>query len=76
MAAPNIEVSSNPSGTGGNTSGIKIGLETDQTLGFYGSVGVVKPTVSGARDDGEGALASLLTALADLGLIVNSTTAT
>lgn len=76
MAAPNIEVSSNPSGTGGNTSGVKLGLVPTQTLGFYGDVGVVQPTVTGARDDGEGALASLLTALADLGLIVNNTTAT
>ena len=33
-------------------------------------------TVSGARDDPEGALADLLQALEDLGLIVDGTTAT
>lgn len=75
MAAPNIEVSSNPMSTGGNTSGVKVGKETTQTLGFYGAVGTVKPTITGARDDGT-ALASLLTALADLGLVVDSSTPT
>lgn len=75
MAAPNIEVSSNPTQTGGNTSGVKVGLSTTQTLGFYGDVGTVKPTITGARDDGT-ALASLLTALAAQGLLVDSTTAT
>lgn len=75
MAAPNIEVSSNPSGTGGNTSGVKLGLVTTQTLGFYGAVGTVKPTITGARDDGT-ALASLLTALEDMGLLVDSSTPT
>ena len=33
-------------------------------------------TVSGARDDAEGALAALLSALEELGLITDSTTAT
>lgn len=33
-------------------------------------------TVTGARDDAEAALANLLSALAELGLIVDSTTAT
>lgn len=75
MAAPNIEVSSNPTGTGGNTSGVKVGLVTTQTLGFYGAVGTAKPTITGARDDGT-ALLSLLTALADMGLLVDNTTAT
>ena len=44
MAAPNIEVSSNPTSTGNNTSGIKIGETTDQVIGFYGSTGVAKQT--------------------------------
>lgn len=75
MAAPNIEVSSNPTSTGANSSGIKVGEVTTQTLGFYGSVGTAKPTITGARDDGT-ALASLLTALAALGLVVDSSTPT
>lgn len=47
----------------------------DALVGFYGATPVAKATVTGARDDGT-ALLSLLTALADLGLIVDSTTAT
>ena len=76
MAAPNIETSSNPTTTGANASGVKVGNDTTQTLGFYGATGTVKVAVTGARDDPEGALANLLTALANLGLITNSTTAT
>lgn len=45
------------------------------TAGFFNATAVSKPAVSGARDETEGALASLLTALATLGLITDSTTA-
>ncbi|MEU1134925.1 hypothetical protein ABZ383_34570 [Streptomyces sp. NPDC005900] len=44
------------------------------TLGFYGAAAVSKPAVTGSRG-GNAALASLLTALAQLGLITDSTTA-
>lgn len=44
------------------------------TLGFYGATATTKPTVSGSRG-GNAALASLLTALATLGLITDTTTA-
>jgi hypothetical protein len=44
------------------------------SLGFYNSAAVTKPTVTGSRG-GNAALASLLTALASLGLVVDSTTA-
>lgn len=47
--------------------------------GFFGTTAVGKPTVSGARDDPEGALKSLLQALhslVGLGLINDTTTAT
>lgn len=50
----------------------------DRAFGRWSFAAIVNaqpPTVSGARDDGT-ALASLLTALADAGLIVNATTAT
>lgn len=43
-------------------------------VGFYGAAPTNQPTVSGSRADGT-ALASLLTALATLGLITDSTTA-
>lgn len=50
-------------------------LDHDGTnVGFYGSAPVAKATVTGSRG-GNAALASLLTALASLGLITNSTTA-
>ena len=44
MAAPNIESSTNPTSTGGNASGIVVGENASQTLGFYGSTGVAKQT--------------------------------
>jgi hypothetical protein len=75
MAAPNIQTSTNPSTTGGNESGVKVGAAADQTLGFYGATGVAKPTVTGARDETEGALKNLIAALAAQGLIVDGTTA-
>jgi hypothetical protein len=45
------------------------------TVGFNGTGAIAKPTVSGSRADPEAALANLLTALANYGLITNSTTA-
>lgn len=42
--------------------------------GFYGASAVAKPTVSGARD-ANAAVASLLSALATLGLVTDSTSA-
>lgn len=47
---------------------------TSGALGFFGATPVEKPTVAGSRG-GNVALASLLTALANEGLITNSTTA-
>lgn len=44
------------------------------TLGFYGATAITKPAVTGSRG-GNAALASLLTALANLGLITNNSTA-
>lgn len=54
-------------------------LQHDGTFaGFFGTTAIAKPTVSGARDDPEGALKNLLIALggSGLGLITDSTTAT
>ena len=50
--------------------GIRVG---NGTLGFYNNSGTTKQTVSGSRG-GNAALASLLSALANIGLITNSTT--
>jgi len=49
------------------------GFKVTGNIGFYGTAPIAKPTVSGSRG-GNAALASLLTALANYGLIVNSTT--
>ena len=49
-------------------------VKVDGNVGFYGTAPAAKPTVSGSRG-GNAALDSLLTALAGLGLITNSTTA-
>lgn len=54
------------------TDATKIGTKTGATVGFYGATPVTKPTVSGSRG-GNAALASLMTALANLGLVTNST---
>lgn len=58
-------------GAGGNF-GIGSGVSQGS---FFGATAVSKPTVTGARNSDEGALKSLLTALASLGLITDSTTA-
>jgi hypothetical protein len=47
---------------------------TGNTVGFYNAAPVVKPTITGAKG-GNAALASLLTQLVTLGLIVDTTTA-
>lgn len=53
---------------------VKLADAGADTVGFYGSNGTAKPTVSGSQG-GNAALASLITALAGLGLFNNSTTA-
>lgn len=56
-----------------NSGGLRLG-GTGGKVGFYGNAPATKPTVSGSRTDGT-ALASLISALAALGLITDSTTA-
>lgn len=58
----------------GTGSGTKIGTSTTQKIGFWNATPVTKPTVTGSRG-GNAALADLLTELATMGLITNSTTA-
>ena len=60
----------NLSGGGG---GIFIGTSSFDDVGFFGQTPANRPTVTGSRG-GNAALASLLTALATLGLIVDSST--
>ena len=55
-------------------TGIEIGANaTGSYLGFHGTGAITKPTVTGSRG-GNAALASLLTALANYGLITDSST--
>jgi hypothetical protein len=56
------------------STGTKIGTATNQLLGFWNAAPVVQQTVTGSRA-GNAALASLLTALATAGLVVDSSTA-
>lgn len=47
MAAPNIEISTNPTSTGNNTSGVRIGETTSQVVGFYGETGSAQHSTTG-----------------------------
>lgn len=58
----------------GTVTGTKIGTGATQKLGFFGATPIVRPSVTGSRG-ANAALASLLTQLAALGLITDSTTA-
>ena len=53
--------------------GVKIGTTSTQLMSFWGATPIARPTVSGSKG-GNAALASLLTALANAGLITDSTT--
>ena len=56
-------------------NGVNLKLQVNNTgVGFQGTGAIAKPTVTGSRG-GNAALASLLTALANYGLITNSSTA-
>lgn len=65
MAAPNIETSSNPTTTGGNASGVIVGNDVDQTLGFYGATGTTQQVCTAS-------VATIHAALVAVGLIRNS----
>ncbi|HSX08170.1 MAG TPA: hypothetical protein VLG11_04730 [Candidatus Saccharimonadales bacterium] len=58
----------------GTSAGTRIGTASTQKLGFFNATPVVQQAVSGSRSSGA-ALTALLTALANLGLIANNTTA-
>lgn len=56
---------------GKGNGGLEFGTAASDKMGFHGSTGVAQQTVTGSAA-GNAALASLLTALANLGLIVDS----
>lgn len=56
----------------GGTAQLVLDIGTANKIGFFGTAGAAKPTVTGSRG-GNAALESLCTALANLGLITNST---
>lgn len=75
LANSEIQVASGAGPIAFYTSGSnRMTLGAAGAIGFYGSSGVTQPTVTGSRG-GNAALASLLTALANMGLIVNSSSA-
>lgn len=55
-------------------NGIVLGSHATCPIGFYGSVGVGRQTVAGAKLPGDTVMASLLAALVAIGLIVDTTT--
>lgn len=60
-------------GVNGLTESIRLGGSSGSpTVGFFGSAGTTKPTVSGSRG-GNAALQNLMIALSDMGLVVDST---
>lgn len=62
-------------GAAGSTTNITLGTSTTTNLRFFGSANTSgKPTVTGSRSGGA-AITNLLTALSNLGLITDSTTA-
>ena len=58
----------------GGTQAVQLAMSGGK-LGFYATAPIALGTVSGARDDPEAALANLLTALSNVGLINDTTTA-
>jgi len=64
MAAPNIETSSNPTTTGGNESGIVVGTNPNQTVGFFGETGSVQLDSAGIVS-----VANVVTVLQAYGLL-------
>lgn len=72
ISASNARIFTDKRGTG--TATALIVQKSGGTLGFLGTGGVTKQTITGSRG-GNAALASLLTALAAHGLITDSTTA-
>lgn len=56
----------------GTTTGSKLGNSSTQKVGFWGATPIVKPTVTGSKG-GNAALTDLLSKLASMGLIVDST---
>ena len=58
----------------GSATTTNIGVGTSAAIGFFGATAVARPTVTGSRG-GNAALADLLTDLASLGLITDSTSA-
>ena len=58
----------------GTVTGVQFGASNTVKMGWFGATPIVQPSVTGSRG-GNAALASLLTELALLGLIVDNTTA-
>jgi hypothetical protein len=70
----NVSITSDTASVQLRTSGgTQIEVGAPSTIGFFGASPVAKPTVTGSKG-GNAALASLIAALASLGLIIDSTT--
>ena len=59
----------------GGTNGSYLGVASSRKIGFWGATPKVQQVVAGARNNPEGALKDLLTKLANIGIISDTTTA-
>ena len=64
MASPNVEGTSNPTATGGNTMGVVVGSKATETVGFFGNNGSVQ--IAGSTIT---TVAGLVAALQSYGLL-------
>lgn len=53
--------------------GLQMGKSTSEKLGFYGTAPIARPTISGIVST-SACLSTIVTALANLGLVTDSTT--
>ena len=72
MAAVNSVTASTKMGTASNPDGFVVGPNSTDLIAFYGTTPVAKQTVTGSKG-ANAALASLMTALVALGLVIDTT---
>lgn len=75
LTAAGLQVAAGKNFVLDTVTGSMFGTASTQKQAWWGATPIVRPTVSGARNLPESALRNLLTALATMGLVVDSTTA-
>ena len=72
MGSPNTVTSTLKVATPSNPDGYTVGPNSTDLIAFYGTTPVAKQTVTGSKG-ANAALASLMTALVALGLVIDTT---